>query len=132
MTTKNTTKRTSKPKKRTSKKKISKKKSFSFNFSNIKLKDFLKGDTLQFIVGVTLLAIALFMILSFMSYMFDGCTNLQTLNSEDSEEQIKEKSNTFLPEEKFTLKKDVVDSAHSNNNAIAVNAFSPPDKSIIF
>lgn len=45
--------------------------------------------------------------------------NLQTLDSGDSEEQIKEKSNTFLPEEKFTLKKDVVDSAHSNNNAIA-------------
>lgn len=45
--------------------------------------------------------------------------NLQTITGGETDEQLKEKSNTFLPEQKFTLKKDVVDSGHSNNNAIA-------------
>lgn len=37
----------------------------------------------------------------------------------DSDEEKIRKYNTFLPEQEFTLKKDVVDSAHANNNSIA-------------
>lgn len=45
--------------------------------------------------------------------------NFELTLDTDSDEEKKRKSNTFLPESVFTLKKDVVDSAHSNNNSIA-------------
>ena len=52
------------------------------------------------------------------TYLFSP--NLQLVNEDnDSEEIKKQKYNTCLPEQLFTLKKDVVDSAHANNNAVA-------------
>lgn len=45
--------------------------------------------------------------------------NFEEVNLTDSEEEKIRKYNTFLPEQEFTLKKDVVDSAHANNNSIA-------------
>lgn len=45
--------------------------------------------------------------------------NFEEVNDFDNEEEKRRKYNTFLPEQRFTLKKDVVDSGHTNNNSIA-------------
>lgn len=45
--------------------------------------------------------------------------NFEEITISDRDDEKIRKYGTFLPEQVFTLKKDVVDSAHSNNNSIA-------------
>lgn len=52
------------------------------------------------------------------TFLFTPNFQKEDPNKVYTEEQLKEIHNTFLPEQSFTLKADVVDSSHSNNNAI--------------
>lgn len=74
MATKNTSKKISSSRKTklTNKKREVKKESFFDKISKIGFKQYLKGETLQFGFGIVLLAMSLFMILSFVSHFLFG------------------------------------------------------------
>ena len=52
-------------------------------------------------------------------YLFSP--NYKGITSDSTPEEIEEARKTFLPEESFTLKADVVDSSHSNNTSIGLS-----------
>lgn len=52
------------------------------------------------------------------SYKVLFTPNFKNVTADMSDEEKKEAYNTYLPEDKFTMKSDTVDSTHSNNTAI--------------